>query len=102
LPGGIVGFGAKTAAAIRSKLDFSGDPDEAEEKMLTDLAEASSRSKPTRYYHFAAGLSREHFICLSNSLKYKPTHFGNLTGEAPDALEDYNIMLPRRCRPSPQ
>ncbi|CAJ1952135.1 unnamed protein product [Cylindrotheca closterium] len=91
LPGGIDGFGAKKASIIRSKIDFSADPAVAKEELLKHLVAASLISKPKIYRHVPAGLTREDFICLSDSLIYEPTHSGYLTGHKPAALEKYNI-----------
>ena len=84
---------AKKLGAIRSKLDYSGDSDAAEERLLTDLVEASSQSTPKKYAHVPAGLTRDYCICLSNRIMFERTHSGYLAGEAPAALEDYNILL---------
>ncbi|CAJ1960614.1 unnamed protein product [Cylindrotheca closterium] len=85
-PGGIDGFGAKKASIIRSKIDFSADPAVAKGELLKHLVDASLKSKPKIYRHVP-----EDFICLSDSLIYKPTHCGYLTGHKPAALEKYKI-----------
>ena len=60
--------------------------DQAEEQLLEQLVRVALEAKPAVQKNCASGLTKEVFLCLSNSLMYEPTHDGYIATEPPEEL----------------